>query len=89
MVMVEYFADSPARTLGNFACTLGRADTNVLAGDDCAFPNIGSGADRVKRGKVDRTFPYAFSRGSSAFGGALADITGAVADIRTRRRVRT
>jgi hypothetical protein len=44
MVMVEYFADAPARTLGDFACALGCADTDVLAGDDSVFAVI---ADRI------------------------------------------
>jgi hypothetical protein len=75
VVMVEYFADTPARTLGNFSCALGCADTDVLPGDHCAPANIRGSADGVKRGKVDRTFPYTFTRGFSTFGGALADVS--------------
>jgi hypothetical protein len=85
MVMVKYFPDTPARTLGNFACSLGRADTDVLAGDHCALADIRGSPDGVKCGKVDRTFPYALGRRSSAFGGALADISGAMADVGSGR----
>jgi hypothetical protein len=81
MVMVEYLADTPARTLGNFACALGCADSDVFAGDHCALSNIGGGADGVKRSKVDRTFPYALGCRSGAFGSTLADISGAVANV--------
>jgi hypothetical protein len=41
----------------------------------------------VKCGKIHRTFPYAFSRGSGAFGGIFADISSAMADLATRRGV--
>jgi hypothetical protein len=81
MVMMEYFADTPARTLGNFSCALGCAHTDVFASDDCTLANIGGGADGVERGKIDRTFPYAFSRRSSAFGGALADVSRSMTDV--------
>jgi hypothetical protein len=57
MVMVEYSANFPACALGYFACALGGADADVLAGDGSAFGDIASGVERVKCDKVARTFP--------------------------------
>jgi hypothetical protein len=57
MVMVEYFANSPTCALGDFACALGGADTDVLASDGSAFGDIASGVEWVECDKVARTFP--------------------------------
>jgi hypothetical protein len=81
MAMVEYFANTPTGALGNFACALGRADTDVLAGDGGTLTDIASGVDWVKCDKVARTFSDALGRCSSALSGSFADVSGAPADV--------
>ena len=81
MVMVEYFANTPTCALGDFACALGGADTNILAGDGSPFGDIASGVDWVKCDKVGGTFPNTLGRRSSPLGGSFADISGAPADL--------
>jgi len=81
--MVQYFANSPTCPLGDFACALGGADADVLAGDSSAFSDIASGVEWVKCDKVARTFPNALGRRSSALGGSFADVSGAPTDVPT------
>jgi hypothetical protein len=81
MVMVEYFANTPTSALGDFACSLGSANADVLAGDACTLADIASGIERVKGDKIARTFPNTLSRRSSALGGSFADVPGALADV--------
>lgn len=83
MVMPEYFSNSPACALGDFACALGRTHADVLAGDSSAFADIASGVEWVKCDKVARTFPNTLGRRSSALGGSFADVTGAPSDLAT------
>jgi hypothetical protein len=83
MVMVEYSANSPTCALGDFACALGSADADVLAGDGAAFADIASGVERVKCDKVARTFPNPLGHRSSALGGSFADVSGALTDVAT------
>ena len=83
MVMVEYFANSPTCALGDFACALGGADADVLAGNGSAFADIASGVEWVKCDKVARTFPNTLGRRSSALGGSFADVSGASTDVAT------
>ena len=52
MVMVEYFANSPACALGNFACALGGADADVLASHGSAFADVASRVEWVKCDEV-------------------------------------
>jgi hypothetical protein len=61
MVMMEYPANTTASAFGDFACTLGSTDANVLSGDGTALADIASGVERVKRDKVARTFPNALA----------------------------
>lgn len=77
MVMVEYFANSPTCALGDFACALGGADSDVLAGNGSAFADIARGVEWVKCDKVARTFPDTLGCRSSAFGGSFAYVSGA------------
>jgi hypothetical protein len=81
MVMVEYFGDTPTGALGNFACALGRADSDVLAGDGGTLADIAGSVDGVKRDKVARTFPNSLGRRAGALSGSLADVSSAMADI--------
>jgi len=83
MVMVEYFANSPTCALGDFACTLGGANADVLAGDCSAFADIAGRVEWVKSDKVARTFPNSLGRRSSALGGSFADVSGAPANVAT------
>lgn len=83
MMMVEQFANSPPRALGDFACALDSADADVLAGHGCTLANIARGVKRVKRDKVARTFPNALGRRSSALGRSFADVSSAPANVAT------
>ena len=83
MVMVEYFAYTPTCALGDFACTLHRADADVLASDDSAFADIVSGVQWVQCDKVSRTSPSTLGRCAGAPGGSFPDVSGALADIST------
>jgi hypothetical protein len=83
MVVVEYSANTPACTLGDFACALGGANADVLAGDACTFAHVANGVNRVKGDKIARTFPNTLGGRSSALGSSFADVTGALADIAT------
>jgi len=81
MVMVEYSAYAATGALDDFACTLGSANADVLAGDGSAFANIAGSVEWMQRDKVARTFPDALGRCSSALGGAFADVSGTLADV--------
>jgi hypothetical protein len=83
MVMVEYFANSPTCTLGNFACALGGADSDVLAGNGSAFADIASGVEWVKCDKIACTLPNTLGRRSGTLGGSFADVPGASTDVAT------
>jgi hypothetical protein len=83
MVMVKYFANTPTCALGDFACTLGGADADVLTRDACTPADIGSGVEWVKCDKVARTLPNTLGRRSGAFDGSFADVSGAPADVAT------
>jgi hypothetical protein len=81
MVMVEDLAHTAACAFGDFAGSLDGAHADVLARDGCAFSNIAGGVERVKRNQIARTFADTFGRGSSAFGCALANVSGTAANV--------
>jgi hypothetical protein len=81
MVMVEYSANTPARSLGDFACALGGANADVLTGNGCTLADIASGVEWVKGDKVARTFANPLGRRSSALGGSFADVSRALTDV--------
>jgi hypothetical protein len=84
MMMVEEFANSPPRALGDFSCALRGADANVLASHACALADIACGIEWVKRGKIACTFPNTLGRRSSALGRSFADISGTPANVSAR-----
>jgi len=84
VAMVEYFANAPACSLGDFACSLGCAGTDVLAGDDCTLADIAGGVDGVEGDEIARTFPDTLGRCSGALGGTFADVSGTAADVAAR-----
>jgi hypothetical protein len=81
VVMVEYFPNTATCALGDFACTLRGADTDVLAGGRSAFADITGGFGRVKCDKVARSFPNTLGCRSSAPGGSFADVPGALTHV--------
>jgi hypothetical protein len=81
MAMVEYLANPPARALGNLSCSLGCADTDVLAGDDRTLSDIAGGVDGVEGDEIARTFPDALGCCSGSLGGAFANVSGTAADV--------
>jgi hypothetical protein len=48
MAVVEDLADAATCALGDFACALTGTDTDVLAGDGCAFADVAGGVDGVE-----------------------------------------
>jgi hypothetical protein len=83
MVMVKYLANTATCPLGDFACALGGADTDVLAGVSSAFADIAGGFGWMQCDKVARAFANTLGGRSSTFAGSLADVSGASADVAT------
>jgi hypothetical protein len=83
MVMMEYFANTPACAPGDFACALRCADTDVLASVGSAFGDIAGGVGGVKSDQIARAFPNTLSRRSSTLRGSFADVSGASAHVAT------
>jgi hypothetical protein len=81
MVMVEYFANSAAGALGNFAGSLHRTGADVLAGDGRTLSDIAGRVDRVERNQIARTFPNTLGRCASAFGSPSANVSGTAANV--------
>jgi hypothetical protein len=79
--MVEYPANAPPCAFGDFACSLGGANANVLPGDGCALSNIACGIEGVEGNEIARTFPDSLGPCSSAFGGPFADVSSATANV--------
>jgi hypothetical protein len=77
--MVEYPADTPACSFGNFAGSLGSANAYVLTGDSCTFSNIAGGVERVQRNQIARTFPDTLGRRTSALGSPFANVSSTAA----------
>ena len=84
MVMVEYLTNAAACPLGNFACALGGADADILAGDRCTLADIASSVEWVKCDKVARTFPNTLGRCASALSSSFANVSGASTHVATR-----
>jgi len=83
VVMVEDFADTPARALCDFACAPGGAHADILASGGSASADIAGGFGRVQGDQVARTFANAFGCRSSALCGSFADVSGAPAHVAT------
>jgi hypothetical protein len=81
MVMVEYPANTPTCAFGNFACSLGGTNADVLAGDGCTLSDIAGGVEGVEGNEIARTFPDTLGRCSGAFGGPFANVSGAAANV--------
>jgi hypothetical protein len=83
MVMVKYLANTATCPLGDFACALGGADTDVLAGVSSAFADIAGGFGWMQCDKVARAFANTLGGRSSALARSFADVSGASADVAT------
>jgi hypothetical protein len=81
MVMVKNPANSPACAFGDFACSLGSANADVLACNDRTFPYIASGIDGVKGNQIACTFPDSLGRGTCALGGSFTNVTSTAANV--------
>jgi hypothetical protein len=81
MAMMEYFANTPACALGDFARALDGADAHVLAGDCGTLADIAGSVDWVKGDKVARSFPDTLGGRSGALCGSFANVPGAPADV--------
>jgi hypothetical protein len=84
MVMVKYPANTPTGALGDFACSLGGANADVLAGNDRTLSNIACCVYGMKGDKITRTFPDAPGCGAGPLGGSFADVSCAAANVTTR-----
>jgi len=81
MAVVEDFADAATCALSDFACALGSADTDVLAGDTCTLADVAGGVEGVEGDEIAGTFADALGCGSCSLGSALADVSGSAADV--------
>jgi hypothetical protein len=75
--MFDGFACAPQY----FACSLHRADPDVLSCFGCAFTQIGGCIDGMKRHQVDGALPRSLRRAADAFSRTLADVS------RTRSKI--
>jgi hypothetical protein len=83
MPVVEYLAKPPTCSLGNFTCTLGGSDANILATDDCSLANISGSVDGVERDEIARTLPDALGCFTSALGCTFASVSDTAANAAT------
>jgi hypothetical protein len=83
MVMVKYPANPPAGALGDFACSLGGANADVLAGNGRALSDIACGVYGVKGDKLTRTLPDALGCGACTLGCSFADVSCTAANVAT------
>jgi hypothetical protein len=83
MVMVKYPANPAACALGDFACSLGGANADVLAGNGRALADIACGVYRVKGDEITRTFPDSLGCGAGALGCSFADVSCTAANVAT------
>jgi hypothetical protein len=81
MAVVEDFADAATCALGDFACALGGANADVLAGDTCTLADVAGGVEGVEGDEIAGTFADALGCGSCSLGSALADVSGSAADV--------
>ena len=81
MVMVKYPANAPACALGDFACSLGGANADVLAGNGRALSDIACGVDGVEGDEIARTFSDPLGRCSGSLGGTFACVPDAATDV--------
>jgi hypothetical protein len=81
MVMVKYLANPPACAFGDFACSLRRANPDVLAGNRSALSDIAGGVEGVEGDEVGRTFPNSLGSGAGALGGPFANVSCTAANV--------
>jgi hypothetical protein len=75
MAMVKYLANTPTCTFGDFACSLGGANADVLASNGRTLSDIAGGVEGVEGDEIARTFPDSFGCGTGALGGSFADVS--------------
>ena len=83
MVMVKSPANPPACALGDFACSLGGANADVLAGNDRALSDIACCVYGVEGDEITRTFPDSLGCGAGALGCSFADVSCTAANVAT------
>ena len=81
MAMVKYLANTPTCTFGDFSCSLGGANADVLASNGRTLSDIAGGVDGVKGDEIARAFPDTLGRCSGALGGTFADVSGTAANV--------
>jgi hypothetical protein len=81
MAMVKYLANTPTCTFGDFSCSLGGANADVLASNGRTLSDIAGGVEGVEGDEIARTFPDSLGCGTGALGGSFADVSCAAADI--------
>jgi hypothetical protein len=79
VAVVEDFADAATCALGDFACALSGTDSDVLAGDGCAFADVAGGFGGVEGDEIAGAFADALGCRSGSLGSALADVAGSAA----------
>jgi hypothetical protein len=83
MAMVKYLANTPACALGNFACSLGGANADVLAGNSRTLSDIACGVYEMEGDQIARAFSDSFGCGAGPLGGSFADVSCAAANVAT------
>jgi hypothetical protein len=78
---LEQVFDGFASALEYFACPLHGTNSDVLASFCSAFAQVGRGIDGMKRHQVSGGFACSLGSAASTFRCALADISGATADV--------
>ena len=81
MGMVKDLANSPTCAFGNFPRSLGRANADILAGNDCTLSYIASGINRVKGNKISRAFPDSLGCGTCPLRGPFANVSRTAANV--------
>jgi hypothetical protein len=81
VVVVEDFADAAACSFGDFASSLGGADSDVFSGSDCSLAYVSGGLGGVEGYEISGTFADALACRSCSLGGSLADVAGSAASL--------
>jgi hypothetical protein len=84
MAMVKYLANTPTCAFGDFACSLGGTNADILAGYGRTLSNIAGSGEGVEGDEIARAFPDSFGSGTGTLGGPFADVSCTAANVAAR-----